>query len=251
MVKKIALIALGLLASGMPFYAGARPTVVELYTSQGCSSCPAAEALIRQLSQDPALMALSFHVHYFDSQGWKDPFGSEANTARQKAYVSMMGIDSVFTPQVIVDGAVSVAGSDDRAVEKAISEAENHTIEIPVSITPQADGNLRIAIGGPGPKQAVPPGVTAWELHFLRGGANSVDAGENQGTVLESTNNVMRYVPMTVEAGRENDFALPMNFPEDGVAVIVQQQPVGRVIGAAIYLKPGPATVMQQRVDAR
>jgi hypothetical protein len=225
-----------------PVTASARPTVVELFTSQGCSSCPAAETLVRQLSQDPSLLALSFHVHYFDYLGWKDPFASEANTARQKAYVSALSLDSVFTPEIVVDGAVSVIGSDDRAVEKAVTDAENHTIEIPVSIAPQTDGNLHIAIGGPGPKQQVPEGVVAWEVHFLRGGVTNIEAGENQGTMLESTNNVMRYVPMPIVAGRENDFALSSNFPEDGVAIIVQQQPVGRIIGAAVYFKPGAAT---------
>jgi hypothetical protein len=232
--------------------ATARPTVVELYTSQGCSSCPEAEVLVRQLSQDPALLALSFHVHYFDYLGWKDPFASEANTARQKAYAAALKLDSVFTPQMIIDGALSVIGSDDRAVEAAVNAAETHSVDIPVSIRPQADGNLRIAIGNADPKNVVPSDAVAWEIHFNRGGYTNVEAGENGGQVLESTNNVMRYVPMSLAAGRENDYVLPGYFPEDGVAIILQKQPVGRIIGAAVYMKPAPGTAPAgQRADAR
>ncbi len=237
------------LALALPFSAHARPTVVELYTSQGCSSCPEAETLVRQLSQDPALLALSFHVHYFDYLGWKDPFASEANTNRQKAYVSALSLDSVFTPQMIVDGALSVIGSDDRAVEKAVTDAENHTVEIPVTIVPQTDGNLRIAIGGADPKAQVPGDVVAWEMHFNRGGYTNVEAGENGGQMLESTNNVMRMVPMALAAGRENDYLLPGNFPEDGVAILLQKKPLGRIVGAAVYMRTAP--LPGQRVDAR
>jgi len=228
------LLAAGLLGTSAP--ACARPTVVELYTSQGCSSCPAAATLVRQLSQDPALLALSFHVHYFDNLGWKDPFASPANTDRQKAYVAAMGLDSVYTPQMVIDGETATVGSDADSVEKAITVAENHTIEIPVAITPQADGNLRIAIAN------VTPDLVAWEMHFVRGGYTNIEAGENTGTVLESTNNVLRYVSMPLTAGRENDFLLPANFPEDGVAIVVQKKPMGRVVGAAYYIKPLPVT---------
>lgn len=247
-------LGIALLALITPFTAGARPTVVELYTSQGCSSCPEAELLLRQLSQDPALLALSFHVHYFDYLGWKDPFASEANTARQREYAKVFSIDSVFTPQMVVDGALSVVGSDSNAVEKAVTTAENNSVDIPITIRPQADasGNLRIAIGNADPKNVVPADAVAWEIHFNRGGFTSVQAGENDGQILESTNNVMRYVPMSLAAGRENDFVLPGNFPEDGVAVILQKQPVGRIIGAAFYMKPAPGTLpVGQRADAR
>ena len=236
----------------MPLAANARPTVVELYTSQGCSSCPEAETLVRQLSQDPALLALSFHVHYFDYLGWKDPFASEANSTRQKSYVSALGLDSVFTPQMIVDGETSVIGSDDREVEKAVTAAENNSIEIPVSIVPQKDGSLRIAVGGAAPKNQVPTNTVAWEIHFNRGGYTSIEAGENGGKMLESTNNVMRYVAMNLTPGRENDFMLPGNYPEDGVAVILQKWPMGRILGAAYYMRPGPAMKPAgQRADAQ
>lgn len=252
MNKSILSCAIILFTAFAPLPVLARPTVVELFTSQGCSSCPTAEVLQRQLSQDPALLALSLHVHYFDYLGWKDPFASEANTARQKAYFLALGLDSVFTPQMIVDGAVSVSGSDDRAVEKAITEAENHTIEIPVKIEPQADGHLHIAIGGADSKEQVPANVTAWELHFMRGGYTNVAAGENAGRMIESTNNVVRYTPMTLVPGRQNDYKLPLNFPEDGVAILVQQQPVGRIIGAAYYMKPGAqAQLPSSQANAR
>jgi hypothetical protein len=149
---------------------------------------------------------------------------------------------------MIIDGETSVIGSDDRAVEAAVSAAENNSVEIPVSIAKQADGNLKIAIGGGAPAAQVPAGAAAWEVHFNRGGYTNVERGENGGQMLESTNNVMRYVPMSLVAGRENDYVLPGNYPEDGVAVLLQKQPFGRIIGAAVFLKPVPAG---QRADAR
>lgn len=231
-----------LVALCIPLAATARPTVIELYTSQGCSSCPPAEAYVHQLAQNPNLLTLSFHVHYFDYLGWKDPFASIANTERQKQYTSALGIGSVYTPQIIVDGENAVVGSDERAVTAAIKKAQMHQGEIPVSITPQADGNLRISIGDGAQGGQVSAGLVAWEMHFIRGGYTAVQSGENSGETLVSTNNVIRSVPMTLTIGQQNDFLLPTNFPEDGVAVIVQKQPIGPVVGAAVYIKP-PAAV--------
>jgi hypothetical protein len=91
---------------------GAPPVVVELFTSQGCSSCPPADAILAELAERSDLVALSLHVDYWDYIGWKDPFGSPLHTTRQKNYASELGLRYVFTPQIVVDGAASVVGSD-------------------------------------------------------------------------------------------------------------------------------------------
>jgi len=214
--------------------AATRPVVVELYTSQGCSSCPAADALLKKLAADPSIIALSFHVHYWDNLGWKDPFSSELNTARQRAYQQILNLDSVFTPQVIVDGHISTVGSDEKAVTAAIAQAKNEVKNVPVTIKPDADGaNLIIDIA-----PQTPPDAVAWEIHFNRSALTPVSAGENGGSMLENTNNVMRFMHMDLKAGKENKYQLALqDIPEDAVAVIVQDGPTGRVIGAASYIK--------------
>ncbi len=218
-----------------------RPVVVELYTSQGCSSCPAADALLKQMASDPAVLPLSFHVHYFDYLGWKDPFASEANTNRQKAYAEVLDLDSVYTPQMIVDGTFSTIGSDAKAVDAALSRAEDQMSEVPISITPDASGaNLTITRAANGSSGPIAPGAVAWEIHFNRGSVTAVGAGENNGQTIENTNNVMRMVPMALVPGQTNQYILPLNFAEDGVAIILQSGPEGHVLGAASYIKQAP-----------
>src|SRR5512144_1000431 len=91
-------------------------TVVELFTSQGCSSCPPADALIGELAQREDVLALSEHVDYWDYLGWKDPFASPAHTARQRNYAKALGLKYLYTPQVVVQGQVQVSGSEREAV---------------------------------------------------------------------------------------------------------------------------------------
>ncbi len=221
-----------------------RPVVVELYTSQGCSACPAADVLLKQMASDSAVLPLSFHVHYWDYLGWKDPFASVTNTNRQKAYVQLLDIDSVFTPQMIIDGSISTIGSDAKAVDAALSRAEDQMIEVPITITPDASGtSLNITIADHGSNGPVAPGAVAWEIHFNRGAVTAVGGGENTGQTLESTNNVTRIVPMALAPGRANQYILPLNFAEDGVAIILQNGPEGRVLGAASYIKSGSQQV--------
>src|SRR5262252_1517002 len=123
---------LGLAFGSAPLVAGESRVVVELFTSEGCSSCPPADALLAELASRPEVLALSFHVDYWDRLGWKDPFSSPAATERQQRYASVLGLATVYTPQIVVDGKWQAVGSDRVEVEQALKAAGRSRDEVPV-----------------------------------------------------------------------------------------------------------------------
>ena len=122
MVRQIigGLMGLWLGSTGMAMAQGASGVVVELYTSQGCSSCPPADAYLKKLAAEPGIIALALHVDYWDYIGWADDFASPDYTARQKTYAHAMSSNSIFTPQMIVAGVDSAEGTDASQVEGAV-----------------------------------------------------------------------------------------------------------------------------------
>src|SRR5438876_198466 len=127
-------VSIGLVLGITPVAAAERPIVVELFTSQGCSSCPPADALLAELADRPGILALSFHVDYWDRLGWKDPFSSPAATRRQQRYADLLGLATVYTPQIVVDGKWQAVGSDRAEVERALGSARGRRDEVPVAL---------------------------------------------------------------------------------------------------------------------
>ena len=122
-----------------------RPVVVELFTSQGCSSCPPADVLLGELAKREDVLALAFHVDYWDRLGWKDPFSSAMATARQRAYGHKLGLRTVYTPQIVVDGTAEMVGSDRRAVARAIAAARaKQTVDVKLA---REAGELVVQVG--------------------------------------------------------------------------------------------------------
>src|SRR5215472_7991630 len=118
MIRTIALfLSVCLALSGASARAGERPIVVELFTSEGCSSCPPADKLLSELANRPDVLALSFHVDYWDGLGWKDPYSSREATKRQNRYATLLDLATVDTPQIVVDGKWQAVGSDRPDVE--------------------------------------------------------------------------------------------------------------------------------------
>src|SRR5713226_705298 len=101
--------------------------VIELFTSQGCSSCPAADKLLGELARDPTLVTISVPIDYWDYLGWKDTLADPRNTARQKAYAHVRGDGQVYTPQVVVNGALHALGSDKAVIEAAIASSRKNS----------------------------------------------------------------------------------------------------------------------------
>ena len=215
-----------------------RPLVVELYTSQGCSSCPPADALLGQLATRPDLLAMSLPITYWDMLGWKDTLASEANTRRQKAYAIALGHSGVYTPQVIVDGVTDVVGSREDSVKRDIVARLADMHDVPVSLH-AVPGQVHVVIGA-GAKP--PKDATIWVFHILSQATVDIGNGENDGKKMTYHNIVRDLKAVGMWKGEAVALDLPRHDPadppHDGLAVVVQQGGYGRVIGAAFITKP-------------
>src|SRR5436305_2977651 len=133
------IIALTMTMHGAPPKLGPSPVVVELFTSQGCSSCPPADALIHSIANDPAMrgrvIPLAFHVDYWDSLGWRDPFSSAEWTQRQARYARTMHLNSAYTPQAVVNGTREFIGSNKSVLKAALEKASNEKPRTEIALT--------------------------------------------------------------------------------------------------------------------
>ncbi|HME20322.1 MAG TPA: DUF1223 domain-containing protein [Acetobacteraceae bacterium] len=217
------LIAAALAAGIVPAArAAAKPVVIELFTSQGCSSCPPADALLGQLTRRSEVIALAWHVDYWDHLGWRDKFASRTATTRQQAYARQLG-GGVFTPALVVDGTNVVVGSDRASVEAAIAAAA----ALPVAVTlSRAEDTVAVAIG------AAPGPVHVQRIVYDPEHATDVGAGENDGTRLREYR-IAREVEALAEwdGGARRLTAKPPG-PGQGLAIIVQSADL-RILGAA------------------
>src|ERR1700756_4895270 len=178
MTKTGLLFALAFLALGIaPLQAGKRPPLVELFTSEGCSSCPPADALLAELAGRPDVLALSFHVDYWDRLGWKDPFSSPDATRRQHGYADLLGLATVYTPQMVVDGRWQAVGSDRSEVEQVLGSARSNRGGVPVALA-VGHGRGRV-IRGPGGRDRVAGNLLL--IGFDRRHVMAVSRGENGG----------------------------------------------------------------------
>lgn len=219
-------------------YAGDKITVVELYTSQGCSSCPPADNLLGKLAGRDDIVALSLHVDYWDYIGWKDPFASPDNTTRQRQYAGKLGMGYVYTPQMVVQGMSHTTGSDQRAVEKLINDTLGAK-RLDVGVSHSTNG-LQIDIpGGTFEDEEANVFVAAFDARH----ENDVTRGENSGRKLAHYNVVREMVQIGSWSGdavslkvTEDDIKMTGH---DGCAILVQSVKTGRILGAAqIKLTP-------------
>jgi hypothetical protein len=226
-VGSAAVLLLLSLLSASPAQADKRPTVVELFTSQGCSSCPPADALLGELARRGDVIALGFHISYWDSLGWKDPLSRPQSTERQKAYARLLG-GQIYTPQLIVDGTSEMVGSHREEVIAALREGSHEAI---APVTFAADRHS-VTIG-----PAAIAGSTGQIVlvRFAQKRTTHVGAGENARRTLEDTNGVDAVATLGAWQGAEAEFAVEPPAAGEGIAVLVQAAD-GQMLGAAMLL---------------
>lgn len=225
--------AIGLLAASSTLVAAqdlARSgTVVELYTSQGCSACPPADEFLRKLAADPDVIALALHVDYWDYIGWSDHFAKAHFTERQKAYAHLVGSNTIYTPQMIVGGRDQVAGSDPEQVERAIRRDQRAPRAVQLQLMRQ--GNQVVIVAEASPPLSAPVQVQLVRYHPLA--SVDIEYGENAGRVLDYANIVTDWDSLGQWDGVS---ALHLTAPvsgDDPVVVILQAEGPGEILAAA------------------
>jgi hypothetical protein len=207
--------------------AESRPVVLELFTSEGCSSCPPAEVIVNELAQRSDVLPLSFHVDYWDGLGWRDRYSLASATERQRGYARTMGGSSVYTPQAIVDGSRDIVGSQRDAVMQAVS-GRREGIATSVSIS---DGSIHIHVGA-GPDAA---SADVLLVAYLREATTPIGRGENSGRTLKESNIVLSLHGLGPWNGKPRQFQLSLDkLPENvtDIAVLVQSAGQGAILGA-------------------
>jgi hypothetical protein len=202
-------------------------TVVELFTSQGCSSCPPADRIVGELARDPSVIALSMPIDYWDYLGWKDTLADSRFSARQKAYSRVRGDRNVYTPQMIVNGSAQVIGSDRAAIDSAIDstgKAEG-VMSVPVSMTLSGK---QINVSVEASKVAATGRAEVWLCSVSRVVPISIGRGENRGQQVTYFNVVRNLV----KVGDWNGAAVSWTVPLDSIS--------GNSVDAAVvYVQDG------------
>jgi hypothetical protein len=230
-----ALLASAALATALPAAAEPR-AVIELFTSQGCSSCPPADRLLGELARDPSLIAMSLPIDYWDYIGWKDTLAKPRHTARQRFYAKTRGDGDVFTPQVVVNGVTHAVGNDKAAIEQAIAESrhEGATLSLAVKLA-VADGKLNVTI----PASADKVSGEVWLCALGTAVPVAIGRGENSGHTVTYHNVVRRWVKLGDWTGAAHTFSVPLAdlASADAAVVIVQAGTAdrpGTMLGAAL-----------------
>jgi hypothetical protein len=198
--------------------------VVELFTSQGCSSCPPADKLLGELAADPSLVAITVPIDYWDYLGWKDTLADHRNTARQKAYARSRGDGQIYTPQVVVNGSLHVLGSDKAAIERAIAlSRKNGAMSSPPVTLAIADGRINVSIADTAGGH---PSAEVWLCGLSKAVTIAIGRGENKGRTITYHNVARRWLKLGDWAGKANSWSVPTQVLKGGdvdeAAILVQ-----------------------------
>ncbi len=216
-----------------------QPIVVELFTSQGCSSCPPADKLLGELSGQKNIIPLSMNVDYWDYLGWRDTLGSPEHTKRQKQYAANRGTQQVYTPQMVINGHIDVVGSRRSQVINKLKQATAKTARVPMAISQKGD-EIIINVGE---NKDIPSSqkATVWVLMTSQEVFVPIKRGENSGKKITYHNVVRQMIPVGMWEGKAVQFKLPkaslnlgkkQNGKRDCV-VLLQKGTVGEILGVA------------------
>jgi hypothetical protein len=237
-LRSLAVAACGIFLLGDTALADPR-AVVELFTSQGCSSCPPADKLIGELANDPSVIALSLPIDYWDYLGWKDTLADARHSARQKAYSNMRGDRAVYTPQIVINGIAQALGSDQSAIERAVTQSRRNAAILSVPVTLSVDnGAVTVKTSG---NQTETRTAEVWLCPLTRTIEVNIGRGENRGKTVTYTNVVRGWIKLGTWAGKDETWNVPIGELEssgaDALAVLVQNgtpDKPGAMIGAAL-----------------
>ena len=213
--------------------------ILELFTSQGCSSCPPADRLLGEMARDPTLVVLSLNVDYWDYLGWKDTLGLKGNSNRERAYATARGDRDVYTPQVVVNGVTAVLGSDKAAIEKAIAKTRKDASPLALPVTVKIEGD-KLTASVPEAKDQRRTGEV-WLCPVSSKAPVEITRGENRGKTITYHNVVRSWVKLGDWNGTAQSFSASLKDVTrddvDAFAVLVQSgtsSKPGVVLGAMI-----------------
>ena len=219
------------------------PVVIELFTSQGCSSCPPADRLLKRLAGDPRVIPLSFHVDYWNYIGWTDPFSSKRWSERQQGYARAFRSNRIYTPQLVVSGRTGLNGSDEAGARKRIAEAlaSEPAGRVTLAVEPSQD-RLKVKVGAK-LSRAVDGPLDLWVAVYETGLTTKVGAGENASATLHNDYVVRRLekaltLPGTAGAADSGEVVLGLDKRWQrerlGVAAFLQDPKTMAIHGAAV-----------------
>ena len=208
----------------------AEPVVVELFTAQGCSGCPAANQVVEGLAGEPGVIALTYAVDYWDYLGWPDTFAKPEFAQRQRAYQAALRLRNVYTPQVVIDGRRQVSGAEGEAVQTAVDE-EAARRAFPPQVQFRDSGDAV----GVGSGRAPAGGAEVWAVTYRPGLQTvAVAGGDNRGRAVRHVNVVQTLTRLGEWSGRPILLDLPEAAdPQDKVVVMVQSRADRRILSAA------------------
>ena len=208
----------------------AEPVVVELFTAQGCSGCPAANQVVEALAGEPGVIALTYAVDYWDYLGWPDTFAKPEFAQRQRAYQAAMRLRNVYTPQVVIDGRRQLSGAQGPAIQTAVDEEAARRV-FPPQVQFRESGDAV----GVGSGRAPSGGADVWAVSYRPGTQTvAVAGGDNRGRAVRHVNVVRSLTRLGDWTGRPILLDLPEAAdPQDKVVVIVQSRADRRILSAA------------------
>jgi len=214
--------------------------VIELFTSQGCSSCPAADKLLSELGSDSSLITLSLPIDYWDYLGWKDTLAIPGHAVRQRAYSHVRGDREIYTPQVVVNGTSQAIGNNRAEIEKAVAQSHHNATPLSVPLRVAIDDE-RVTVTVPEHAGRPAAGGEVWLCALSRSVPVGIGRGENRGHTITYTNVVRRWVKLGTWTGKSETFTVPIDAIRsegiDAIAVMLQGGSLdkpGAMLGASV-----------------